>query len=55
MLQYNYDNIIIVTKAVILEFLSARFVYLSTPQPAVLSFLTGESIRITKGNKVLIN
>ena len=39
--EYSYNNIIIiVTKAFISEFLSARFVHPGAPQPTIPSFLT---------------
>ena len=42
MLQYSYNNIvIIVTNAIWLEFLSARFVHPGTLQLTILSFFTG--------------
>ena len=37
-LQYSYNNVIIVTNAVILEFLSARVVHPGGPQITILSF-----------------
>ena len=39
MLLYSYNNIIIVINVVILEFLSAQFIYLGAPQLTILSFL----------------
>ena len=38
--QYSYNNIIIVTNVIILEFLSARFVHSDAPQLTILFFLT---------------
>ena len=38
MLLYSYNNIIIVINVIILEFLSAQFVYLGAPQLTILSF-----------------
>ena len=38
--QYSYNNIIIVTNFIILEFLSSQFVYPGTEQLTILSFQT---------------
>ena len=46
LLPYSYNNI--VTNVVLLEFLSAQFVYPGAPQLTILSFLT--QVRITKDN-----
>ena len=38
--RYSYNNIIIVTNVIILEFLSVRFVHPGAPQLTILIFLT---------------
>ena len=39
MLLYSYNNIITVINVIILEFLSAQFVYIGAPQLNIFSFL----------------
>ena len=38
MARYSYNNIIVVTNVILLEFLSARFVHRGAPQLSILSF-----------------
>ena len=53
--QYSYNNIF-VTNVIILEFLVAWFLYPGAVQLTTTNlFLTRESIRVTKANKLLIN
>ena len=40
MLQYSYNDIIIITNVIILEFFSAQFVHPAALQLTILSFLT---------------
>ena len=40
MLQYSYNNIIIIVTVIILEFLPAGFLHPGAPQLIILSFLT---------------